>query len=148
MSLSARLRNCRGVLVDSNVLLDIATNDEKWGEWSGSTLAECAEHSTLIINPIIYAEVSVGYSTIEALDAALPRVVYQREPLPWEAGFLAGKCFLTYRRRGGPRQTPLQDFYIGAHAAIGNLALLTRDAARYQTYFPKVEILSSSKHVR
>ena len=142
MNLSARLRNCRGVLVDSNVLLDIATNDEKWAEWSENALAECAEHSTLIINPIIYAEVSVGFFTIEALDAALSRAVYEREPLPREAGFLAGKCFLTYRRRGGPRQTPLPDFYIGAHAAIGNLALLTRDAAMYQTYFPKVEIVS------
>jgi predicted nucleic acid-binding protein len=93
-----------------------------------------------VINPIIYAEVSVGYSTIEALDAALPRAVYQREPLPWEAGFLTGKSFLTYRRRGGFRQAPLPDFYIGA--AVGNLALLTRDAARYETYFPTVEIIS------
>ena len=143
MSLSARLRNCRGVLVDSNVLLDIATNDPKWAGWSRNALAECAEYSTLVINPIIYAEVSIGYSTIESLDAALPRSVYQREALSWEAGFLAGKCFLTYRRRGGSRQTPLPDLYIGAHAAIGNLALLTRDAARYQTYFPRVEIVSS-----
>jgi predicted nucleic acid-binding protein len=142
VSLSTRLRNCRGVLVDSNVLLDIAINDLTWREWSRNALAECAEHSTLVINPIIYAEVSVGFSTIEALDAALPRSVYQREPLPWEAGFLAGKCFLTYRRRGGPRHTPLPDFYIGAHATIGNLALLTRDAARYHTYFPRVEIVS------
>ena len=142
MNLAARLRNCRGVLVDSNVLLDIATNDPKWSDWSENALAECAEHSTLVINPIIYAEVSVGYSTIESLDAALPRTVYQREQLPWEAGFLAGKCFLAYRRRGGPRQTPLPDFYIGAHAAVAELALLTRDSMRYKTYFPKVEIVS------
>lgn len=142
MSISARLRNCRGVLVDSNILLDIATDDPDWGEWSRNALAGCAEYLTLVINPIIYAEVSVGFSTIEALEAALPRAVFQREPLPWEAGFLAGKCFLAYRRRGGQRQTPLPDFYIGAHAAVGSLALLTRDAVRYQTYFPRVEILS------
>lgn len=142
MSISALLRNCRGVLVDSNVLLDIATDDPNWGEWSRNALAECAEHLALMINPIIYAEVSVGFTTIESLEAALPRTVYQREPLPWEAGFLAGKCFLNYRRRGGPRQTPLPDFYIGAHAAVRSLALLTRDASRYQTYFPTVKILS------
>jgi hypothetical protein len=143
--LAARLSACRGVLVDSNVLLDIATNDPDWGGWSGRVLAEAAEHTTLIINPIIYAEVSVGYTTIEALDAALPVTLYHREPLPWEAGFLAGKCFLLYRRRGGARNSPLPDFYIGAHAAIGHLALLTRDPARYRTYFPKIEILAPTK---
>jgi predicted nucleic acid-binding protein len=141
-SLRARLNRCRGALVDSNVLLDIATNDPNWSDWSGRALTECAEHTTLIINPIIYAEVSIGYTTIEALDAALPTTLYQREPLPWEAGFLAGKCFLRYRRRGGLRSSPLPDFYIGAHAAIGRLALLTRDAARYRSYFPTVEILA------
>jgi hypothetical protein len=143
--LPARLSACRGVLVDSNVLLDIATNDPNWGGWSGRALAEAAEHTTLIINPIIYAEISVGYTTIEALDAALPGTLYHREPLPWEAGFLAGKCFLLYRRRGGARNSPLPDFYIGAHAAIGHLALLTRDPARYRTYFPKIEILAPTK---
>jgi predicted nucleic acid-binding protein len=143
--LAARLRNCHGVLVDSNIILDIATNDPKWSEWSGSALSECTEHATLVINPIIYAEVSIGYTTIEALNSALPRNVYQRDPLPWEAGFLAGKCFLAYRRRGGSRNTPMPDFYIGAHAAIEHLAVLTRDAARFQTYFPKLEILSPPK---
>jgi predicted nucleic acid-binding protein len=142
LNLQTRLRDCRGVLVDSNVLLDIATNDPAWGDWSARTLAEAAEYTTLIINPIIYAEVSIGYTTIEALDAALPETLYQREPLPWEAGFLAGKGFLQYRRRGGSRTSPLPDFYIGAHAAIGHLALLTRDAARYRSYFPTVEILA------
>jgi predicted nucleic acid-binding protein len=128
--------------VDSNVLLDVATNDPVWGDWSARALAEVAEHTTLIINPIVYAELSIGYTTIEALDAVLPPSLYQREPLPWEAGFLAGKCFLLYRRRGGSRTSPLPDFYIGAHAAIARLALLTRDAARYRSYFPKVEILA------
>ena len=145
LNFPARLRACRGALVDSNVLLDIATNDQAWVEWSARALSEAAEHTTLIINPIIYAEVSIGYTTIEALDAALPATLYEREPLPWEAGFLAGKCFLRYRRRGGSRTSPLPDFYIGAHAAIGHLALLTRDAARYRSYFPTIEILAPTK---
>lgn len=128
--LESHLRNCRGVLVDSNVLLDIATNDARW--------ADC---TTLIINPMVYAEVSIEFSTIEALDAALPLASYQREALPWEAGFLADKCFLNYRRRGGQRATLLPDFYIGVHAAVERLALLTRDVARYRTHFPVLEIL-------
>ena len=130
------------MLVDSNVLLDVATNDPVWADWSAHALAEAAEHVALIINPIIYAEVSIGYTAVEALDAALPTALYQREPLPWEAGFLAGKSFLRYRRRGGLRTSPQPDFYIGAHAAIGRLALLTRDPAPYRSYFPSVEILA------
>lgn len=145
VNLAARLANCSGVLVDSNILLDIATKDPKWAAWSGQALAECAEHATLTINPIIYAEVSIGFQTIEALNAALPMGIYERAQLPWEAGFLAGKCFLNYRKRGGVRTTPLPDFYIGAHAAIDLLALLTRDDARYRTYFPKVEVLAPAK---
>jgi len=144
----ARLRNCRGVLVDSNILLDVATGDAKWGAWSEAALAECAEHANLVINPIVYAEVSIGFTTIEALDAALPGDLYQREPLPWEAGFLAGKCFVAYRRRGGEKTSPMPDFYIGAHAAIAGLALLTRDAARFRTYFPKLDVLSPANNSR
>ena len=144
-NLRGRLRACRGVLVDSNVLLDIATNDSGWGEWSANALAEAVEHTTLVINPIIYSEVSIGFTTIEALDAALPATLYRRESLPWEAAFLAGKSFLLYRRRGGARTSPLPDFYIGAHAAIGHLALLTRDVARYRSYFPTIEIIAPTK---
>ena len=142
--LPARLDNCRGVLVDSNVLLDIATHDPIWEAWSSQALAECAECTTLVINPIVYAEVSIGFKTNEALNAALPSRIFERAPLPWEAGFLAGKSYLAYRRRGGARNTPLPDFYIGAHAAIDRLAILTRDAARYRTYFPKIEVLAPS----
>ncbi len=131
-----------GVLVDSNVLIDVATNDPVWGEWSANALAEAAERYILIINPIIYSEVSVGFSTIEGLNAALPPQIYKREALPWEAGFLAGKCFSAYRKRGGVRNSPLPDFYIGAHAAIGKLALLTRDVSRYRTYFPKIHLIA------
>lgn len=143
-NLPSRLRACRGVLVDSNVLLDIATSDPMWSSWSASALREVAEYSTLVINPIVYAEVSIAFSKIEALDAAFPARLYLRDPLPWEAGFLAGKCFLRYRRFGGARTSPLPDFYIGAHAAIRGLALLTRDAARYRTYFPTLEVLAPS----
>ena len=144
-NLGALLVDCRGVLVDSNVLLDIATGDLTWAPWSSQALAECTEFAVLLINPIIYSEVSIGYPTIEALDAALPIHLFERAALPWEAGFLAGKCFLAYRRRGGLRTAPLPDFYIGAHAAIDHLAILTRDAARYRTYFPKLEVLAPSR---
>ena len=145
VDLRTRLKHRRGVLVDSNVLLDIAMNDANWSGWSKQVVADCAEQSQLIINPIIYAEVSVSFAAIEALDVALPGEIYRREPLPWEAGFLAGKCYLAYRRRGGTRTAPLPDFYIGAHAAVSNLALLTRDAVRYRTYFPSLEILHPSQ---
>lgn len=105
-------------------------------------LAHCAEAGILIINPIIYAEVSVGFERIEELDDALPADSFRRDPLPWEAAFLAGKCFLIYRRRGGSRRAPLPDFYIGAHAAVTGLTLLTRDARRYRTYFPQLTFLA------
>jgi hypothetical protein len=131
-----------GVLVDSNILLDVLTEDPKWFEWSSTQLARCADSNLLAINPIIYAEVSVGFSTIEELEEALPPRTFERLPLPWEAAFLAGKCFMKYRRRKGARRSPLPDFYIGAHAAVAGLALLTRDATRYRTYFPKLRIIA------
>jgi predicted nucleic acid-binding protein len=140
--IASRLRGTNGVLVDSNVLLDVSTEDPVWGEWSNRTLALAAEEGPLIINPIIYAEVSVRFSSIDLLDTVFPAVVYEREPLPWEAAFLAGKCFVDYRRRGGQRTAPLPDFYIGAHAAVRRLAILTRDASRYRSYFPKLPILA------
>jgi len=130
------------VLVDSNVLLDVATNDPEWGEWSSATLERIAHTAVLVINPIVYAEVSIGFAAIEALELALPPSLFRREPLPWEAGFLAGKAFMRYRRRGGTRTWPLPDFYIGAHAAVAGHALLTRDAKRYATYFPRLSIIA------
>jgi predicted nucleic acid-binding protein len=141
-NLVPRLRGRRGVLVDSNVFIDIGTEDSEWGEWSESALRECSELVNLYVNPIIYAEISVNVATLEELNAAIPSSIYLREDLPWEAGFLAAKAFSAYRRKGGPRTSLLPDFYIGAHAAIGNLALLTRDAARFQSYFPRLEILA------
>jgi predicted nucleic acid-binding protein len=130
------------VLVDSNVILDIATEDEQWMEWSADTLARCGESSVLVINPLIYAEVSAGFTRVEDLDDALPAVYFRREALPWDAAFLAGKVFLRYRRGGGVRRSPLPDFYIGAHAAVLQYRLLTRDARRYTTYFANLEIIS------
>lgn len=129
------------VLVDSNVLLDVLTDDPHWFDWSAGQLDACASQGELCINPIIYAEVSVGFERIEQLDEALPSDAFVRLSLPWEAGFLAGKAFLTYRRARGRRTWPLPDFYIGAHAAIEGMALLTRDAARYRGYYPKLELI-------
>jgi predicted nucleic acid-binding protein len=129
-------------LVDSNVLLDVLTEDERWYGWSSQALAACADDSFLSINPLIYAEVSIGFDTIENLEIALPLETFHRLPLPWEAAFLAGKAFMRYRLRGGRRSSPLPDFYIGAHAAVSGLRLLTRDSTRYRTYFPTVEIIT------
>jgi predicted nucleic acid-binding protein len=131
-----------GVLVDSNVLLDVLTEDPRWFAWSSEQLARCADVGPLAINPIIYAEVSIRFADIADLEEALPPGVFERLPLPWEAAFLVGKCFLRYRRNTGAKRSPLPDFYIGAHAAVAGLALLTRDAARYRTYFPKLRLIA------
>lgn len=130
------------VLVDSNVLLDIFTQDPAWVAWSSRTLATIAETHTLVINPIIYSEVSVSFNRIEEIDAELRPEVFRREPLPWAAGFLAGKSFTAYRRRGGLRRSPLPDFFIGAHAAVHGMSLLTRDPANYRAYYPRVPLIT------
>ena len=105
-------------------------------------LEAAANESPLAINAIIYAEVSIGFQRIEDLESAIPSRLFRRDALPFEAAFLAGKAFLQYRRRGGGRTAPLPDFYIGAHAAVASFRLLTRDAKRYQTYFPSVELIA------
>src|SRR5262249_46055815 len=130
------------ILVDSNVLLDVITDDPSWGAWSASVLSGELNRSILVINPLIFAEVSVQVDSIEALEDALPTNLYRRDQLPYEAAFLAGKAHLDYRRRGGERHSPLPDFYIGAHAAVAGFRLLTRDARRYRTYFPTVELIA------
>ena len=130
------------VLVDSNVLLDILTVDPMWSEWSSSALSQAADRSRIVINSIIYAEVSVGFQRIEELEEALPPDWIEREALPYEAAFLAGKAFLSYRKRGGQKRSPLPDFLIGAHASVRRYRLLTRDAKRYRTYFPRVELIT------
>jgi predicted nucleic acid-binding protein len=129
-------------LVDSSVILDILTADPGWAQWSSGALAQARDDGDLVINPIVYAEVSAGFSKIEDLDDAVPESDFEREHLPYQAGFLAGRAFLAYRRRGGQRRSPLPDFYIGAHAAVRKYRLLTRDSARYRTYFPSVEVIA------
>ena len=130
------------VLVDSNVLLDVMTEDASWLSWSMSAIERAADTSRLVINPVIYAEASVRFTKIEELDAALPSDLFEREPIPYEAAFLAGKAYLAYRRRGGTRRSPLPDFFIGAHAAVSSYGLLTRDSARYRADFPKLSLIA------
>jgi predicted nucleic acid-binding protein len=128
------------VLVDSNVIIDVMQGGP-WLEWSRQTLARVGDAEAVLINPIVYAEVAVGFASVEELDEALPESDFGREDLPWEAGFLAGRAFLDYRRAGGARSSPLPDFYIGAHAQVRGYRLLTRDVARYRTYFPNVPLI-------
>jgi hypothetical protein len=130
------------VLVDSNVLLDLLIEDEAWLPWSAATVADVGNRATLVVNPIIFAEISVHVATVEALDEAFPEHLFRREHLPWDAAFLAGKAFLAYRRAGGPRRSPLPDFFIGAHATVAGYRLLTRDGARYRSYFPRLELIA------
>jgi hypothetical protein len=130
------------VMVDSNVLLDVITEDKEWFEWSRAALERCAEGNVLCINPVIYAEVSIRFERVEELEAALPADMVERLPIPYEAAFLAGKCFLRYRRRGGGRLSLLPDFFIGAHAAVEQMTLLTRDTGRYRTYFPRLQLIA------
>ena len=129
-------------LVDSCVLLDVITGDVRWAGWSAVRIATAMDSGRIVINPLIYAEVSVGYDTIEELDDLLPASDYEREPLPYAAGFAAGKAFLQYRRGGGGKRSPMPDFYIGAHAAVAGYQLLTRDVARYRTYFPTLALIA------
>jgi predicted nucleic acid-binding protein len=130
------------VLIDANVLLDVMTEDARWLTWSAAAIERAADRHRLVINPVVYAEVSIRYSRIEELDLALPKTMFDREAIPYEAAFLAGKSFLAYRRRGGTKRPPLPDFFIGAHAAVAGYVLMTRVAGRYRTYFPKLSLIS------
>ena len=129
------------VFVDSNVLLDIMTEDPHWLDWSMQTLSRVADDSRLVINPIVYAEISVRFSRLEELEEVLLGAWIEREPIPYEAAFLAGKVFLTYRRQGGTKTAPLPDFFVGAHAAVAKYLLLTRDTSRYRSYFPELPLI-------
>jgi predicted nucleic acid-binding protein len=136
-----------GVLVDSNVLLDILTEDAVWLDWSLGALAGAADRGRVVINPIIYAEASLRFSRVEDFEAALPRMALIREPLPYAAGFLAGKAFVAYRRRGGARTAPLPDFFIGAHALVAGYRVLTRDPRRYRRDFPTLSLIAPPRSV-
>jgi hypothetical protein len=130
------------ILVDSNVLIDVAVADPDWGDWSRRALDRAAAAEILVVNPIVYAELSVAYQRIEEVEEALPSSAFRREQLPYEAAFLAGKAFIRYRRNGGLRRSPLPDFFIGAHALVAGHRLLTRDAGRYRTYFPRLDLIA------
>ena len=132
----------KGVLVDSNVILDVFLNDLKWADWSESKLEEYSDHTSLYINSIIYSEISIGFELIEDLESAISKAGFQPLEIPKEALFLAGKAYIKYKRRKGVKRTPLPDFFIGAQAAVLNLELLTRDVTRYQSYFPTVKLIT------
>jgi predicted nucleic acid-binding protein len=132
-------------LVDSNVVLDVVTNDARWADWSQAQLEQAAAAGSLIINDVIYAEISTRYRTIEAVDAMLEELDIDVAKIPRDALFLAGKAYLRYRATGGVRTGVLSDFFIGAHAAVEQRPLLTRDAQRYRTYFPTVELITPSE---
>jgi predicted nucleic acid-binding protein len=131
------------VLIDSNILIDLFTDDPQWGDWSFNQLVEQASRDTLGINPIIYAEISIAFDTTMKLETALAPLNLIRTELPYQAGFFAGRAFLKYKRATGQGQkrSPLPDFYIGAHAAAAKFSLMTRDTNRYRTYFPEVRLI-------
>ena len=133
-------------LIDANVLMDVFAADPQWKNWSKDRLASAEEAGQLIINPIVYAEVSSMFPTREQLDEALGQTRYKREDLPWGAAFHAGRAFVAYRRAGGPKRSPLPDFYIGAHAEFSDYVLLTRDPARYRQYFPTLKLIAPDTH--
>ncbi len=130
-----------GVLVDSNIIIDIVTENESWFKWSALQIEKLSEQYQLFINPIIYAEISIPFETIEEVETLIPENYFISLPITKEVCFLSGKAFRTYRKNGGTKKSPLPDFFIGAHAAILNLKLLTRDTDRYATYFPIVELV-------
>jgi predicted nucleic acid-binding protein len=131
-----------GSLIDSNVLLDIATADANWMAWSAEQVRAAAARGPVYVNPIVYAELTPAFATKEELDRWLDPNLFRRAPLPYDAGWLAAQAFIQYRRSGGVRNSPLPDFYIGAHADVERLTLVSRDAGRYRTYFPSVVLIS------
>ena len=129
-------------LVDSNVLIDLLGDDSTFAAWSGEALTSALEEGAAFVNQVVYAEISVGFAAVEDCEWALDVRGIERVPLPWPAAFLAGRAYLDYRRRGGTKRSPLQDFFIGAHAAVSGLRLLTRDPGRYRSYFPNLDLIA------
>lgn len=130
------------LLVDTNVLVDVLQDDPQWADWSIGQLRAQAQIHELVINPVVYAEMSLSFTTLEALDAVVAKMELTLHEIPRPALFLAGKAFAQYRRRGGGKAQVLPDFFIGAHAAVQGWALLTRDASRFRTYFPSLRVLA------
>lgn len=137
-----RSRLTRVFLIDTNVLIDIAMDAPDWADWSSEALSSAAHRGPALINPIIYAEVSVAFERPDVLDDALDRLRIVRAPLPYAAGFLAGRAFATYRRAGGLKRSPLSDFFIGAHALVEDLTVITRDPRPFRTYFPSLAVVA------
>jgi len=131
----------RGILVDSNIILDVFLDDPNWAAWSESKLGKYSATTRLFINPVVYSEVSIGFKRIEEMESVMNRSGFQMLDIPKEALFLAGKAFLKYRKNRGTKRSPLPDFYIGAQAAIFDMDLITRDVPRYRTYFPTVRLI-------
>ena len=129
-------------LVDSNVLIDVVVRDKQWAAWSIEALIEALEAGPVFVDQVVFAEISIGYRTAEACQDALAVQGIERVPIPWPAAFLAGRAYSAYKQRGGTKLAPLPDFFIGAHAAVAGLRLLTRDASRYRTYFPTVDLIA------
>lgn len=129
-------------LIDSNVLIDVLVGNPAWSDWSDRALVDALEDGVVFVNQVVYSEISIGFPSIEECEWALDAQGIERIPLPWPAAFLAGRAFLDHRRRGGPKRSPLPDFFIGAHAAVEGRRLLTRDASRYRTYFPSIELIT------
>jgi hypothetical protein len=133
-------------LVDTNILTDLFDTGSSWEGWSTRHIERARSEGPIVINQIVYAEMAAGFPMESALESALSPSRFVREDLPWEAAFAAGHAFMTYRRNGGPKRSPLPDFYIGAHASIRGYSLLTRDQIRYRTYFPMLRIISPDTH--
>jgi len=132
----------QGTLVDSCVLIDVLADDPAWAEWSLEQLDRCGSQGSLIVNPLIVAEISPRFERASDLEAALAQLPLQRQALPWDAAFLAGQAFKVYRQAQGLITSPMPDFYIGAHALLAGLQLLTRDTARYRSYFPRLALVA------
>jgi predicted nucleic acid-binding protein len=130
-----------GIFIDSNIILDLFLDDPNWAQWSETTLEHYARHGRLYISPVVYSEISIGFERIEDLEQAVAAAGFQMVPIPREALFLAGKAFMAYRQRSGRKSSPLPDFFIGAQAAVIGLPLITRDVARYRTYFPSLKLI-------
>ncbi len=136
-----------GIFIDSCVLLDLFTDDPVWADWSENVLTEFAQTNTLHINSIVYTEVSIGFNRIEEVEEAISELNIKVVEIPREALFLAGKVFLKYKRNKGIKNSPLPDFFIGAHAAVSKFDLITRDSARYKTYFPSLKLIHSDSRM-
>ncbi|MFC3074367.1 type II toxin-antitoxin system VapC family toxin [Shinella pollutisoli] len=135
-----------GTIIDTSILIDVFHAGSAFEDWSLNAIADARRRGDVLINPLIYAEMAAGFATVDTLEVALSPASFIREDLPWEGAHAAGQAFMQYRRGGGDKRSPLPDFYIGAHALVRGHDLLTRDAARYRTYFPMIRLITPETH--